>query len=213
MADVALECFFDCSSPWTYLGVHNLKAMARRLGIEIQWKPIIVGGVFNKVNPAVYEMRANPPSAPKAAYVHKDIQDWARFSGLTINEPPACGHPVNAVKCMRACITLRPSGKLDAFATAAFESLWIDGRNLADDVVLRDICAVVDVDAEWLLAAIATPEIKQALWDNTNEAMDRGAFGSPTFFVDHDDMYFGNDHLPLVEFAIEQRRQVMAAMT
>ena len=111
---------------------------------------------------------------------------------------------------MRACIALQPAGKLEAFATAAFETLWIDGRNLVDDEVLRDICARIDVDAAWLLETIATPGMEQALWNNTNEAMERGVFRSPTYFVDRDDMYFGNDHLPLVEFAIGRRRKALA---
>jgi len=203
---VKVECFFDCSSPWTYLGFHNLQPMAERLGVPIIWKPIIVGGVFNKVNMPVYENRANPPVPRKSEYTMKDMQDWARYSGLVINHPPACGHPVNAVKCMRACIVLQPKGQMVEFATAAFEALWVDGQDLAKDEVLTRICQRVGVDAEWLLAEIARPETKQALWNNTEELMDRNGFGSPTIFVDDTDMYFGNDRLALVEFAILRRQ-------
>lgn len=205
--DVRLECFFDCSSPWTYLGFHNLQPMAERLGVEIEWRPIIVGGVFNKVNQAVYETRANPPSLPKAAYTYKDLQDWARFSNLTINHPPACGHPVNAVRCMRACLVVQALGHLVPFARAAFEALWIHGRDLAQDEVLIDLCGQVGVDAQWLLTEIATPEVKARLWANTNELMERGGFGSPTYFVDGSDMYFGNDRIVLVEHAVRQRQR------
>jgi len=208
---VKLECFFDCSSPWTYLAFHNLQPMAERLGVPIIWKPIIVGGVFNKVNMPVYENRANPPVPRKAEYTVKDMQDWARFSGLVINHPPACGHPVNAVKCMRACIVVQPLGKLVPFATAAFEALWIDGQDLARDEVLARICERVGIDAAWLLEEIAKPETKQKLWDNTNELMERNGFGSPTIFIDDDDMYFGNDRLTLVEFAIRRRQAESAS--
>jgi len=208
---VKVECYFDCSSPWTYLGFHNLQPMAERLGVPIIWKPIIVGGVFNKVNMPVYENRANPPVPRKSEYTHKDMQDWARFSGIVINHPPACGHPVNAVKCMRACIVMQPLGKMVAFATAAFEALWVDGQDLAKDEVLTRICQRADVDADWLLAEIAKPEVKQKLWDNTEELMERNGFGSPTIFVDDTDMYFGNDRLALVEFAIRRRQQERVA--
>jgi 2-hydroxychromene-2-carboxylate isomerase len=213
---VKLECFFDCSSPWTYLGFHNLQPMAARLGVEVIWKPIIVGGVFNKVNMPVYENRANPPVPRKAEYTLKDMQDWARLAGLVVNHPPACGHPVNAVKCMRGCIAVQPTGKLIAFATAAFEALWRDGRDLAQDEVLADICRAAGVDPDWLLAKIAMPELKQALWDNTNALMDRNGFGSPTFFVNEYDMYFGNDRLVLVEAAIvraQGRREAPAGVS
>lgn len=210
-ANVRLECFFDCSSPWTYLGFHNLQPMAERLDVEIEWKPIIVGGVFNQVNQAVYENRANPPSIPKAAYTYKDLQDWARFSNLTINHPPACGHPVNAVKCMRACLVVQPLGQLVPFARAAFEALWVRGRDLAQDEVLIDLCGQVGVDAQWLLTEIATPEVKARLWENTNELMERGGFGSPTYFVDVSDMYFGNDRIVLVEHAVRRRQRELAS--
>lgn len=201
---VKLEFFFDCSSPWTYLGFHNVQPMAKRLGVDIIWKPIIVGGVFNKVNMPVYENRANPPVPRKADYTSKDMQDWARLAGLTINMPPKCGHPVNAVKCMRACLVMQDEGKLVPFATAAFEALWIDGLDLAKDDVLAGLCKQVDFDPDGLLARIAAPEIKDRLRANTDEVIDRGGFGSPTIFVNDTDMYFGNDRLVLVEAAIRR---------
>jgi len=210
-APVKLECFFDCSSPWTYLGFHNLQPIAERLGVPILWKPIIVGGVFNKVNMPVYENRANPPVPRKAEYTHKDMQDWARLAGLVINMPPKCGHPVNAVKCMRGALLVQPTGKLVPYARAAFEALWIDGLDLAKDEVLQGICERVGVDPRWFFEGIATPEIKQQLFDNTQELMDRNGFGSPTFFIDDTDMYFGNDRLPLVEFALKRRLEVSSS--
>ncbi len=203
---VKLECYFDCSSPWTYLGFHNLQVLVLRMDVEVSWRPIIVGGVFNKINTQVYADRANPPVPQKAAYLSKDIQDWARFSGLKIRFPPACGHPVNSVKCMRGCLVLEPEGKLVAFAQCAFEALWVHGLDLAKEDVLVDLCRNVSVDPVWFLASIGMPETKAKLRSNTDELMQRGGFGSPTFFVDGD-MYFGNDRLVLVEAAIRERRR------
>ena len=179
--------------------------------MPVIWKPIIVGGVFNKVNMPVYANRANPPVPRKAEYTVKDMQDWARYSGLIINHPPKCGHPVNAVKCMRGCLVADDLGKLIPFATAAFEALWIDGLDLARDEVLADISRKAGIDPDWLLAQIARPEVKERLWANTNELMDRNGFGSPTIFVDDTDMYFGNDRLTLVEFAVKQRQAAPAS--
>src|SRR6185369_8849690 len=136
-------------------------------GVGSEWRQIIVGGVFNKVNQVVYENRSNPPVPLKALYGRKDLQDWARWTGLVINHPPACGHPVNAVKCMRACLVVQPTGKLVPFATAAFEALWIHGQDLARDDVLAGICDRVGIDADGVLREIATPEVKQKLWDST----------------------------------------------
>ena len=106
-ATPVVECYFDCSSPWTWLGVHNLVPLAAEAGASIAWKPILVGGVFNAVNPSVYASRENPVPA-KQAYLRKDLQDWARFAGLTIRFPPAV-FPVNSVKAMRGCLLLLTS--------------------------------------------------------------------------------------------------------
>ena len=119
-----IEFFFDCSSPWTYLAFHNIQPMAAELGVPIAWRPILVGGIFNTVNPSVYASRENPVPA-KAAYMRKDLADWARAAGLKIVFPPHV-FPVNSVKAMRGCLLLEAEGKLTAFARAAFEAYWGD---------------------------------------------------------------------------------------
>ena len=200
-----IECFFDCSSPWTWLAFHQLRPLATELGETVDWKPVLVGGIFNAVNPRVYESRVRGVPA-KQAYLRKDLMDWARHEGLDIRFPPSI-FPVNSVKAMRACCWLKPQGSLEPFADAVFRAYWTDDRDIAQDAVLADIASAVGVDAVALLAAIATPDIKARLKANTDEAIARGAFGSPTIFVAGDDMYFGNDRLPLVREAVLRRRR------
>jgi 2-hydroxychromene-2-carboxylate isomerase len=199
-----IEFFFDCSSPWTYLAFHNIQPLARELDAPIRWRPFMVGGVFNTINPSVYESRRTPVPA-KARYHAKDLQDWARQAGLKIKMPPSV-FPVNSVKVMRACLVLEPQGKLEAFATAAFEAYWRDDRDISQDEVMVDLCASVGIDAAALLAAIAKQPVKDALKANTEELIARGGFGSPTIFVNGDDMYFGNDRLELVRAAVLRAR-------
>ncbi|MFN3524381.1 MAG: 2-hydroxychromene-2-carboxylate isomerase [Phenylobacterium sp.] len=199
-----IEFFFDCSSPWTYLAFHNVQPMAAGLGAPIRWRPFMVGGVFNTINPSVYESRKTPVPA-KARYHGKDLQDWARLAGLQIRMPPSV-FPVNSVKVMRACLVLEPQGKLVPFATAAFEAYWGEDRDISRDEVVADLCDRVGVDAPGLLAAIAEQPVKDALKANTEELIARGGFGSPTIFVGGEDMYFGNDRLELVRAAIERLR-------
>jgi 2-hydroxychromene-2-carboxylate isomerase len=103
---------------------------------------------------------------------------------------------------MRACIVLEPQGKLVDFARAAFEIYWGEDRDISQDAVIADICARSGVAPEPLFAAISQQEIKDALKANTDELMRRGGFGSPTLFLNGDDMYFGNDRLPLVREAL-----------
>lgn len=195
-----VECFYDCSSPWTYLAFHHLQALGRELGVPIQWRPVLVGGIFNAVNPSVYHFREHGVPA-KQAYLRKDLQDWARHSGLAITFPPAV-FPVNSVKAMRAALWLQPQGQLEAWSRAVFEAYWGRNQDISQDTVLAQIANSLGLDAQALAEAVAAPEVKAALKANTDEAVARGAFGSPTVFVEGLDMYFGNDRLPLVREAI-----------
>ena len=195
-----IEFFFDCSSPWTYLAFENLQPLAAEMGARIDWRPILVGGVFNAVNPSVYASRAQPVPA-KARYMLKDLQDWARVAGLKIRMPPSV-FPVNSVKAMRACLVLAPEGALPPFARAVFQSYWADDEDISQDSVLTAVCARVGKDGAEVLARAAAPEIKAALKANTDELIARGGFGSPTIFVNGVDMYFGNDRLELVKAAL-----------
>jgi len=198
-----IEFFFDCSSPWTYLAFHNLQPLAAELNEPVHWRPVLVGGIFNAVNPSVYAMRDNPVPA-KWTYMLKDLQDWAREAGLKIVFPPRV-FPVNSVKAMRGCLWLEPQGKLLPFATAVFEAYWAREEDISQDAVLLKICDQVGVDGDAFLAGIAQPAIKQQLKANTEEVIARGGFGSPTLYLG-DDMYFGNDRLPLLKAAILRKR-------
>lgn len=203
-----IECFFDCSSPWTWLAFRNLRKLSLELGEPVGWKPVLVGGIFNAVNPSVYQFRDKGVPA-KQAYLRKDLQDWARHEGVTIVFPPSV-FPVNSVKAMRACCWLldrdAASAGMEDFAEAVFKAYWSDDRDISQAPVLAEIAAGQGLDAAALLAGIATPEVKARLKAHTDEAIARGAFGSPTVFVAGDDMYFGNDRLPLVREAVLRQR-------
>jgi 2-hydroxychromene-2-carboxylate isomerase len=193
-----IEFFFDCSSPWTYLAFHQIQPMAAEIDVSVHWRPILVGGVFNAVNPSVYAARDNPVPE-KQKYMQKDLADWARHAGLTIRMPPSV-FPVNSVKVMRGCLWLLPQSRMLPFATAAFEAYWSDDRDISDGAILRDLCHQCGLDPVAFLAGIADPGIKNQLKANTEELVRRGGFGSPTMFIG-DDMYFGNDRLALVRAA------------
>jgi 2-hydroxychromene-2-carboxylate isomerase len=183
-----IEFFFDCSSPWTYLAFHNIQPLAKDLGVDISWRPILVGGIFNTVNPSVYASRETPVPL-KARYMKKDLADWARSAGLAIKMPPTV-FPVNSVKAMRGCI-------------------WLD-KDISQDSVLTEVCKKAGVDHVKFFEGISQQAIKDQLKANTDEVMARGGFGSPTIFVDKTDMYFGNDRMPLIREALE-RLKVRAA--
>jgi 2-hydroxychromene-2-carboxylate isomerase len=197
-----IEFFFDCSSPWTYLAFHNIQPLAREFGAEISWRPILVGGVFNSVNPSVYASRETPVPA-KQRYMKKDLADWARSAGIAIKMPPTV-FPVNSVKAMRGCIWM--DADMLPFAHAVFEAYWGDDKDISRDDVLAEICARVGIDPAKFFAGISDQAIKDRLKANTDEVIVRGGFGSPTIYLDKTDMYFGNDRLPLLREALARRR-------
>lgn len=191
-----IEFFFDCSSPWTYLAFESVQALAERDDVEMVWKPILVGGVFNAVNPSVYQNRENP-IPPKARYYQKDLQDWARYVGIEIGQPPV--FPVNSVKVMRGALVALEEGRLVPYARRAFRRYWTELADISQDDEVRLIARDAGLDEAELMEKIASPQYKERLRQLTEELIERGGFGSPTIFVDGSDMYFGNDRMPLIE--------------
>jgi 2-hydroxychromene-2-carboxylate isomerase len=197
-----IEFFFDCSSPWTYLAFTRVQPVVARTGATIVWKPILVGGVFNAVNQDVYERRAKPDPR-KAAYSAKDLQDWARLTGLKIIMPPPV-FPVRATLAMRCALAAQDEGKVVEYSRSCFKAYWSDSQDISQPNVVKAVCALAGLDGDKILERTQSTEIKDRLRANTDEVMARGGFGSPTMFVDGADMYFGNDRMELVEAALRR---------
>jgi len=198
-----LDFYFDCSSPWTYLAFHAVQPLAAELEVQISWKPILVGGVFNAVNQTVYESRATP-NPLKQAYMLKDLADWARLYSLKIIFPPKV-FPVNSVKCMRGAFVALDAERLVPYATAAFEAYWSEDRDISTNEVLGDIAGRAGLERQRFFSQIDSDACKARLRVNTDELITRGGFGSPTMFVGGS-MFFGNDRIPLVRAALSAKQ-------
>lgn len=194
-----LAFYFDCSSPWTYLAFSRIEALAERTGADIDWKPILVGGVFNAVNDTIYQQRAHPYPI-KERYYAKDMQDWAHYCGIEIGQPPV--FPVRAVDAMRGALVALEERRLVPYAWATFRAYWGALKDISQGPVLEEICREADLDWDRFRVRIGESDIKEALRRNTEEVIALGGFGSPTMMVNGADMYFGNDRLPLVEAAL-----------
>jgi 2-hydroxychromene-2-carboxylate isomerase len=190
-----LEFFYDCSSPWTYLAFTKIEDVARRHDAELIWRPILVGGLFNTVNPSVYESRAKPVLV-KSRYYVKDLGDWARFYGLKIGNPTV--FPVNSVKAMRGAFVANEHRVIARYSKRVFESYWGEDKDISKDDVLREIVRETGLEEKEFFTKISSDEYKAKLRENVEELIARGGFGSPTMFVEGS-MFFGNDRLPLVE--------------
>jgi len=198
-----IDFYFDVSSPWTYLAFRNIQPIALELNAAINWRPVLVGGIFNTVNQRMYTSREDSNS-PRNRYLLKDLQDCARQTGIKIVFPPKV-FPVNSVKAMRGCVWLTQNFELKhhllTFIEGTFEAYFAKQEDISQDDVLAKICHETGIDAAAFAEGISQPDTKLALKTNTDEAIARGAFGVPSFFVG-DDMYFGNDRLDLLRLAL-----------
>ncbi len=190
-----LEFFFDYGSPYSYLASTQVEALVRRVGAELRWRPFLLGAVFKataNVSPAA--------NMYKARYMVKDLLDWTRRYDLPDFVLPE-GFPSNTLKANRLGLVAEERGCLPAFTHALYREVFAKGKDLSDLAVLTGVLQRCGMSAEESLARAEAPEIKQRLRDNTEDAVARGAFGAPTFFID-EDMYFGNDRMTLVERAL-----------
>ena len=191
-----IEFFYDCSSPWTYLAFSEIENLVARQDLKLIWKPILVGGVFNSSNPSVYASRENPVKA-KQDYSTKDLQDWSKVRGLTINWPDV--FPVNSVKAMRGAFYAINKEMISEYSSKVFFSYWTEGNDISQDEVLNQIISSLDFDSQDFFSFIELDQTKELLKSNTQELIDRGGFGSPTIFINEKNMFFGNDRLQLIE--------------
>jgi 2-hydroxychromene-2-carboxylate isomerase len=199
-----LEFFFDCSSPWTYLGFVGIQPLAERLKLDIEWRPILVGGVFNAVNPDLYAAREKIfQNKQRIAHMMKDLTDWADYRDIVITWPDF--HlKVTAVQMMRACLVAQEQGCVAAFSETVFEHYWSKQQDISSVSQLRAVAEGIGLDGDSFNERLHSEDIKARLRANTDELIARGGFGSPTMFVNDHDMYFGNDRLALLERKLEQ---------
>jgi 2-hydroxychromene-2-carboxylate isomerase len=185
-----IEFFYDYLSPFSYLADTQLPRIAWRAGAEIVYRPILLGAV----------MKATGNSGPlpiqgKGGYNITDFQRWAKRYGVPAQFSPH--FPFNTIRLLRAAVAAQQLGRFADFHSTAFRAIWEHGQDLSKEAALRHLLSDVGIDP----ALIDGDEIKHQLRVNADEAVSRGAFGAPTFFVG-DEMFWGNDRLDFVEEAL-----------
>jgi len=189
-----IEFFFDYVSPYSYLGNSELERVAARAGAEIVYRPMFLGGVMQATG-------NRPPGtvAAKGAYMTRDLERWARRYGVPMAMNPH--FPLNTLGAMRGALVALDDGTFPAYHRAMFQAMWRDGVNLADEPAYRAVVEAAGLDVEQLCARRADQAVKDRLRANTDEAIARGAFGAPSFFVG-EELFFGNDRLDFVAEAV-----------
>ena len=149
--------------PWTYLAFNNIQPLLAETGAEVTWRPFLVGGVFNAVNPSVYQARAEPMD-PKIVHNYRWLHEWAQVAGLPLVFPTA-HHPVKSVLAMRACCVLeQDQPALQHFSKAAFDAYFARGENIDEPDVIQAIADDCGLDGASLISGTAEQSIK-ALMD------------------------------------------------
>jgi len=189
-----VELFFDIGSPYSYLAATQIEAVAAGTGARVRWRPFLLGAVFKATG---NEMPARV--AAKARWMLDDLARWAARYGVPFKM--ASRFPLNTLRTERALTAaarLNGEEAIGPFALTLFRGYWVEDKDVSSDEEIRAAAKAVGLDPDAVVAAIDSPEIKDALRATTDEAVRRGAFGAPTIFVG-DAMFWGNDRLDLVE--------------
>jgi len=191
-----LEYFFDFGSPTSYLAWTQLPGIVAETGAELVWRPMLLGGVFKATG------NASPVSVPaKGRWMGADIARWARRYGVPFRFNPH--FPINTLTLMRgaAGLQLRAPEQFARYCEVVSKALWEEARNLGDPAILAATLAAAGFDVEAFTELVGDPEVKARLVATTEEAVARGVFGAPTFFVG-EAMFFGQDRLDFVREAL-----------
>ena len=190
----SVEFFFDVGSPTVYLAATQLSKIAGRHGAPVLWRPFLLGGVFKATG------NVSPATVPaKSRYMGHDLERFARRYEVPFLFNPF--FPVNTLALMRGAVAYQQQGRLDQYIEAIFSAMWVTGKNMNEPTIVAEVLDTIGIGAQEFLVAIAAQDVKDKLKNNTEEAVKRGAFGAPTFFVG-DEMFFGQDRLDFVEAAL-----------
>ncbi len=177
---------FDFGSPYSYLA-YNYLSPIKEAGAQIDLKPVLLGGIFKATG--------NQPPATvqkKGEYMFKDIQRWASKLDISFKMNPY--FPILTVPHMRGAILAQKKDILEHYMQSMFDSMWLKGLNLNDQEILTQVASESGIDPNDFAEGISSNEIKDELRANTQFAIDKGAFGVPTYFLENE-MFWGIDSI------------------
>jgi 2-hydroxychromene-2-carboxylate isomerase len=199
-----LEFFFDYGSPYSYLANHQIAGVAERGSADLVHRPMLLGGVFKATG---NKSPAFEPVEAKRAYGGVALKRAARACGAAFKGNPH--FPINTLQLMRTAVAAQQEGAFETFHRVVYPAFWVDGQNLGEPEVVAKLLDAAGLDAARLLELASQDAAKAGLRANTEEAVERGVFGAPTFFLSRGasdteaaEMYFGADHLPFLEQAL-----------
>ena len=194
---IIVDYYFDYCCPWTYLSFKRLIQTTTRTASAINWKPLLIADIEAGIGPNIDSHTLYPS---EINYENKDLQDWANYCGLKIN-PRNDDSKKNSIKALCGALFALETNKIADYSRLVFDAYFADLKDIANNDILTEIATNLELDLKGFQSAIDSIECVEQLKNNAKELVERGGFGSPTMFVG-DDMYYGNDRIPLVEFSI-----------
>lgn len=191
-----IDFYFDVGSPYSYLGFYRIQQIAMQYQAEVIWKPILLGGVFKATG------NSSPMAVPaKARYSMLDLQRWAKLWQIPVQMNPH--FPINTLQLMRLLTAVQLYQPEDFLKVAGgiFDTMFGQPRNLNDIQIFIQLVQELGLDAEQVKIWLDDETVKSALKALTEEAVERGVFGAPSWFVG-DELFWGVDHLHFVEAAL-----------
>lgn len=193
-----VEFFYDVTSPTAYLAWTQLPAIVTRTGGKLVYRPMFLGGVMQTTG-------NRPPGTveAKGRWMAADLDRFAKRYGVAYSSNSH--FPMMTLPTQRIAVGIVDTPDFERYLAAVFNAAWRDGKNIADKGVLAEVLTAAGLDASKLLAMADDPANKEKLKANTEEAVARGVFGAPTFFVGpkgNEEMHFGQDRLDFVEAAL-----------
>jgi 2-hydroxychromene-2-carboxylate isomerase len=198
----SVELFYDIGSAYSYLAATQMGVLEARTGAKVRWRPFLLGGVFKATG---NDMPARVPN--KARWMLGDLARWSAKYGVPFNMPSR--FPLVTITTQRALVAADRLFGMEAqkkLALALFHAFWVEDRDVSDKAVIGEVASAIGLDAEALVPGIDAQETKDALRAATDEAVARGAFGAPAMFLG-DELFWGNDRLPLLEDAIAEQKE------
>ena len=201
-----VEFHFDFGSPNAYLAELVIPSIERRTGVKFDYVPVLLGGIFKATgNMSPADSLRGIKNKPE--YMALETERFIRRHNITTYRPNPF-FPVNTLMLMRGAVAAQFEGVFEPYFRAAYHHMWEEPKKMDDVEVFRAAFKSSGLDADRLIARAQQDDVKKRLIDLTADAVSRGAFGSPTFFVGRE-MFFGKDQLRDVEESIvEQTRQL-----
>jgi 2-hydroxychromene-2-carboxylate isomerase len=186
----AMEFWYEFGSTYSYPAAMRIERLAREAGVEVRWRPFLLGPIFQ-----TYGWNDSPFNifAAKGRYMWRDLARVCEAEGLPLRLPPV-KFPQNGLKAARIALVGEREGWTPAFTRAVFAANYAEQKNISEDETLAAILVSLGLDADAALGTANTPENKDALRHQTEEAASRGLFGAPSYTIG-DELFWGNDRL------------------